>query len=141
VDVGNPARNVIPAKAQAFFNVRFNAQWMPGTITQRIRNVLDQAGGGYQLELDKSPSKSFLTSPNDWTALVQNAVRDITGKTAQYTTNGGTSDARFIFEYCPVVEYGGVNATIHQVNENTDMAVLEDLARVYERIIALYFAR
>jgi succinyl-diaminopimelate desuccinylase len=102
---------------------------------------LDQAGGGYELELDKSPSKSFLTAPNDWTALVRRAVQDITGKTPQYTTNGGTSDARFIFEYCPVVEYGGVNATIHQVDEHTDIVVLEDLARVYERVIELYFAR
>ena len=71
--------------------------------------------------------------------MVRDAVKDVTGRTPEYTTNGGTSDARFVVEYCPVVEFGPINATIHQINENAEVQVLEDLTRIYVRVLELYF--
>lgn len=140
IDVGNKAGNVIPASATAAFGIRFNDLWDQKKLEKKIREVLDAAGGHYDLEIYKSNSDSFLTQPGQWTELVKKAVIDVTGKTPKYTTNGGTSDARFAHKYCPVVEYGAVNDTIHQVNENAKVKDLEDLVKVYTRILELYFS-
>lgn len=147
IDVGNTASNVIPGQGKAKFNVRFNDQWRvknkgkdnTRSIDQEIRKILDTVGTPYELEFTESDSRSFLTSPGKWTEMVRQAVIDVTGKTPAYTTNGGTSDARFVVEYCPVVEFGPINATIHQINENAGVQVLEDLTRVYVRLLELYF--
>lgn len=139
IDVGNTATNVIPNMAKALFNVRFNDKWTQETIQQKIRAVLDKTKQPYEVDFRGDASKSFLTKPGPWSEIVRSAVRDITGKTPEYTTNGGTSDARFIVDYCPVVEFGPVNATIHQVNENADVSVLEDLVRIYLRMLELFF--
>ncbi|MCE7886416.1 MAG: succinyl-diaminopimelate desuccinylase [Alphaproteobacteria bacterium PRO2] len=139
IDVGNTASNVIPQSAKAQFNVRFNDKWTRETIEQKIRAVLDKVKEPYTADFRIDGSHSFLTKPGAWSALVRDAVKDITGKTPEYTTNGGTSDARFIAQYCPVVEFGPVNATIHQINENADVQVLEDLTRIYARVLELYF--
>ncbi|MCB1839477.1 MAG: M20/M25/M40 family metallo-hydrolase, partial [Alphaproteobacteria bacterium] len=92
----------------------------------------------YELDLSCG-AESFITRPGDWSSLVQRAVQDITGKKPEYTTNGGTSDARFIVNFCPVVEFGALNHTIHQIDEHVAIKDLEDLTRIYERLLMLYF--
>ncbi len=138
IDVGNPASNVIPSEGHATFNIRFNDRWSSETISQKIVDILDKVKHPYELELSCG-AESFITRPGDWSALVLKAVQDITGKKAEYTTNGGTSDARFIVNYCPVVEFGAINASIHQIDEHAAVKDLEDLTRIYERILMLYF--
>jgi succinyl-diaminopimelate desuccinylase len=138
IDVGNPASNVIPSEGRATFNIRFNDRWSSETISQKIVDILDKVKHPYELELSCG-AESFITRPGDWSALVLKAVQDITGKKAEYTTNGGTSDARFIVNYCPVVEFGAINASIHQIDEHASVKDLEDLTRIYERILMLYF--
>ncbi len=141
IDVGNTATNVIPASGHAKFNIRFNDKWTRETLEVKMRKILDKTGEPYQLDLNVDSSDSFLTKPGPWSDLVQQAVKDITGKTAQYTTTGGTSDARFVYKYCPVLEFGPVNATIHQIDENVGVDVLENLVRIYVRVMELYFSR
>ena len=138
IDVGNKATNVIPAHGKAVFNIRFNDNWNNASLKAKIKELLDQSGFEYDLSFEGN-AESFITKPSDWTALVQEAVTEISGKKPAYTTTGGTSDARFIVNYCPVVECGAVNATIHQVNENTKVSDLEDLTRIYFRILENFF--
>lgn len=138
IDVGNSASNIIPGSGRAVFNVRFNDKWSAKTLEAKIKEILKSVSGDYTLEA-RSGSDSFITQPGVWTGTVQKAVADITGKTARTTTSGGTSDARFITKYCPVVEFGGVNATIHQIDENAKVSDLESLAKIYMRILELYF--
>jgi succinyl-diaminopimelate desuccinylase len=138
IDVGNTADNVIPAEAKAKFNVRFNDKWSGRSLGEAIEKILNAVSTEYHLKLSYS-SESFLTEPGEWPALVRQAAQDICGKAPAYTTTGGTSDARFCALYAPVVEYGGVNATIHQIDENTGIDVLNDIARIYERVLELYF--
>jgi len=141
IDVGNPAVNVIPAEARAQFNVRFNDAWTLETLRDRIGEVVKEAAGGAKVELEFLPSNavSFLTQPGDFTSLVANAVKEITGLTPELSTSGGTSDARFITRDCPVVEFGLTNETIHAVDENARVADIDALAAVYERILEAYF--
>jgi len=143
IDVGNPAVNVIPAEARAQFNVRFNDAWTLETLRDRIGEVVKEAAGGAKVELEFLPSNavSFLTQPGEFTSLVANAVKEITGLTPELSTSGGTSDARFITRDCPVVEFGLTNETIHAVDENARVADIDALAAVYERILETYFAR
>ncbi len=137
IDVGNTADNVIPESGEAHFNIRFNDIWSGKTLGQKIHDILKGTGHSYELELVYG-SESFLTEPAAWSEIVRTAVRDITGKAPEFTTNGGTSDARFISKYCPVVEFGGINKTIHQINENAKVKDLEDLTKIFERMIELY---
>ena len=138
IDVGNPAGNVIPAEGSASFNIRFNDRWTSETLSQKIIEILDKTKHPYELDLSCG-AESFITRPGDWSSLVQRAVQDITGKKPEYTTNGGTSDARFIVNFCPVVEFGALNHTIHQIDEHVAIKDLEDLTRIYERLLMLYF--
>ncbi len=137
IDVGNTADNVIPESGTAKFNIRFNDHWNEESLSQKLHEILEDTGFEYNLELICG-SKSFLTQPGTWSETVKTAVKDITGKTPAFTTNGGTSDARFMAQYCPVVEFGGVNATIHQINENASVQDLEDLTKIFERVLYLY---
>lgn len=139
VDVGNKADNVIPAEIRASFNIRFNSEWTGETLGTRVRNILNSVSEDYDLELTCG-AESFLTKPGEWTDLVKQAVKDMTGRTPEYTTNGGTSDARFIKDYCPVVEFGLINKTVHQINENTRVSDIVTLTKIYEEILARYFA-
>ncbi len=138
IDVGNIASNVIPAGGRAVFNIRFNDTWSGETLSARLREILDGVGGQYELSLHEG-SESFMTQPGPWSEVVKKAVAEITGKTPALTTSGGTSDARFIHKYCPVVEFGPINATIHQIDENAKVADLEALVEIYERVIEIYF--
>lgn len=140
VDVGNPTFNVIPASATARFNVRFTDEWTYETITARIRAVLDRAGAGpYQLDFVRFNSPAFHTDAGALIDPLAAAVTAEAGLVPERSTTGGTSDARFIKDYCPVVEFGLVHATIHQIDERVPVADVELLTRVYRRFLDGYF--
>ena len=139
IDVGNKAENVIPGQGRAIFNIRFNDNWTSGKLSDQICDILHETDEPYELEIESS-AESFMTTPGSWTDIVKNAVTDVTGKAPDLTTTGGTSDARFITNYCPVVECGGINATIHQIDENAKLEDLENLTKIYTRILERYFS-
>ena len=152
VDVGNPAVNVIPAKATASFNIRFNDTWAAETLQAEIHNRLDSASKkkklragrktpvDYELVWRENPSHVFLTHDEKLIGTLSQSVKAVTGKMPGLSTTGGTSDARFIKDYCPVVEFGLVGKTMHMVDERVALADLETLTQVYERFIADYFS-
>jgi succinyl-diaminopimelate desuccinylase len=142
IDVGNPTTNVIPAAASARFNIRFN---IAHTGDELSRWIQDQVA---LIDLDFEGSikadihvtgEAFLTTAGPFTTLLQNAVMAETKRRPDLTTGGGTSDARFIHAYCPVVEFGLVGATMHQVDEHVDTADIETLTKIYTRILDQYF--
>jgi succinyl-diaminopimelate desuccinylase len=142
VDVGNSASNVIPAQAKASFNIRFNTLWTPQTLEAEIRKRLaDLSAAGVTFELYFKPTNAiaFLTKAGAFTELVQSSVQHITGKMPEISTSGGTSDARFIKDYCEVVECGLVGQTMHQVNERAAVEDIETLTKIYVKIIEGYF--
>lgn len=143
VDVGNPATNVIPAEARAAFNVRFNDLWTPDTLSAEIRARIDRAAGNavaYDLSFDPTNAVAFLTPPDAFVGFVADAIEAETGIRPRLSTTGGTSDARFIKDHCPVVEFGLVGQTMHQVDERVPVADLDRLAAIYRRVIEAYFA-
>lgn len=140
VDVGNTAFNVIPAEATARFNVRFNDHFSLATLKGEIRRRLDAAGEAYDIAFPPGASESFITSPGPFVDIVAGAVEAVTGRRPEASTSGGTSDARFIKDLCPVVEFGLVGQTMHKVDEATSVRDLEDLTAIYSQIIARYFA-
>jgi succinyl-diaminopimelate desuccinylase len=140
VDVGNSAFNVIPASATARFNIRFTDDWTYETITARIRAVLDEVGVGHGLEFVRFNSPAFYTDAGSLIEPLAMAIEAETAIKPERSTGGGTSDARFIKAYCPVVEFGLVHATIHQIDERVPVADLVLLTRIYRRFIENYFA-
>ncbi|TXR50050.1 succinyl-diaminopimelate desuccinylase [Phyllobacterium endophyticum] len=152
IDVGNPALNVIPGKATATFNIRYNDTWSDETLMAEIHNRLDKAAGrrklrpgkrapvNYELIWRDRPSHVFLTHDNKLIETLTSSVESVTGERPQLSTSGGTSDARFIKDYCPVVEFGLVGKTMHMVDERVAIADLETLTQIYERFIADFFA-
>lgn len=144
VDVGNPAFNVIPAQAQARFNIRFNDSWSPATLSAEIERRLTAAAGNevrFSLAFEPRSSDSFLTAPGEFVALVVESIGAATGQTPDLSTTGGTSDARFIKDYCPVIEFGLVGTTMHAVDESTPVDEIRALADVYAGIVTRYFER
>ena len=143
IDTGNPAFNVIPAQVQARFNVRFNDLWTPATLAAEIERRLRAAAGNevrWSTEFEQRSSDSFLTAPGAFVDLVVASIEESTGHRPELSTTGGTSDARFIKDYCPVVEFGLVGTTMHAVDESTPVDEVQALTRVYAGIIARYFA-
>jgi succinyl-diaminopimelate desuccinylase len=143
VSVPNTATNVIPGQARATFNVRYNDAHTRAKIERRIAECCKAAAAevGAQYTLSFSGTGDvFLTKPGPLVEAMANAAREVTGHSAKLTTTGGTSDARFIKDYCPVVELGLVNATIHQVDERVPVADLMTLMQIYARFIERYFA-
>ncbi len=138
IDVGNPAHNIIPAIARAGFNVRFNDQHRSETLTQWVRSRLDSVGGDYDLQVYVS-GESFLTKPGTLSDLVSTAAASITGRNARLSTTGGTSDARFICNYAPVVEFGLVSRTMHKVDERASVADIRGLTAIYGGILERFF--
>jgi succinyl-diaminopimelate desuccinylase len=141
IDVGNTANNVIPSEGKASFNIRYNDYWNREKLVDLIIEIADT----YTLDADLSihfegNAESFITKPGEWSEVVASAVESISGKRPAYTTTGGTSDARFIVNYCPVIECGAVNASIHQTNENAKVSDLIDLTHIYEEILKRYFS-
>ncbi len=151
VDVGNPATNVIPARATASFNIRFNDTWSAETIQAEIHNRLDQGARrkkyragrkeavDYELAWRERPSHVFLTRDEKLIRTLSGSIRAVVGKTPALSTSGGTSDARFIKDYCPVVEFGLVGKTMHMVDERVALADLEGLTQIYERFLEDWF--
>ncbi|QJP15312.1 succinyl-diaminopimelate desuccinylase [Starkeya sp. ORNL1] len=143
VDVGNPAYNVIPAEAIARFNVRFNALWMPATLRAEIERRLRTAAGNevhWSVDFVERSSDSFLTAPGEFVDLVTAAIEAATGRKPELSTTGGTSDARFIKDYCPVIEFGLVGSSMHQTDEAVPVEELRAVTRVYRGILDRYFA-
>lgn len=137
VESGAGAFNVIPADAVLRFNVRYNDRHNAGSLETLIRGRLDRAlgAGTYALAFEPNTGNAFLTPPGPFVELVAAAVEAETGRRPALTTGGGTSDARFIKSYCPVVEFGLVGRTMHQVDERVAVADLETLTRIYERVL------
>jgi succinyl-diaminopimelate desuccinylase len=143
VDVGNPTANVIPAEARATFNIRFNDRWTPDSLETELRRRLGEAAGNsvrYTATFEPTNAVAFLTEPDTFVTAVADAVEGETGRRPSLSTTGGTSDARFIKNYCPVVEFGLVGQTMHQVDERVSVADLDRLTAIYGRILAAYFA-
>ncbi|MGV8989243.1 MAG: succinyl-diaminopimelate desuccinylase [Cypionkella sp.] len=143
VDCGNPATNVIPAKGCATVNIRFNDVHTGASITEWLtanaRTVEDETGVTISQRVSIS-GESFLTAPDEFTALVAGAVKAETGITPEPSTSGGTSDARFVKNHCPVVEFGLVGKTMHQVDERVEVDQIRKLKAIYARILREYFA-
>lgn len=140
IDVGNPASNVIPAKGTAKFNIRFNDLHTPKSLEAHIRDVLEEVGGTWDLKMAVS-GEAFLTPPGALVATVAGAVTAVTGKQPELSTSGGTSDARFIKNFCPVVEFGLVGQTMHKVDEHVDVADIRTLAAIYDRVLTDFFVQ
>jgi succinyl-diaminopimelate desuccinylase len=144
ISVPNTASNVIPGHARARFNVRYNDAHDRPRLEARLREACDAAaaelGARYTLTYSGT-GDVFVTEPGPLVETMQAAVHEVTGKTPKLSTTGGTSDARFIKDHCPVIELGLLNETIHQVDERVPVSDLETLTRIYDRFLALYFAR
>ncbi len=143
VDTGNPASNVIPARATAVVNIRFNDAHSGASLTGWLRSeaaAVEAATGVVIAVAAEVSGESFVTPPGDFTRLVAQAVRAESGIDPALSTSGGTSDARFVKDHCPVVEFGLVGRTMHQVDERVETAQIEALKRVYSRVLADYFA-
>lgn len=142
IDVGNPAHNVIPARATAKFNIRFNPSHTGEQLMARITELVSMAGDRVSVSLEQRVSgEAFYTEPGRLTDLVIAAVRAETGRAPQLTTGGGTSDARFIKDVCPVAELGVRNEMAHKVDECIPVDEIETLCRIYYRLLASYFAK
>ena len=143
ISVPNTATNVIPASARATFNIRYNDLWNRSTIEDWVRlqceAVAEATGARYRLTMAGN-GDVFLTEPGPLVEALSNSVCEVTGRHPKLTTGGGTSDARFIKDYCPVVEFGLVNATIHQVDEHVTIDDLERLTQIYERFLNKFLA-
>lgn len=143
IDTGNSANNVIPATCRATVNIRFNDAHDSTSLTQWLRSEADAVASQTGVSIDmtvKVSGESFLTPPGALSDLVSSVVRQETGVTPELSTSGGTSDARFVKDHCPVVEFGLVGKTMHQVDERVEVAQIEALKRIYRRILERYFA-
>ena len=144
IDTGNPATNVIPAQCRATVNIRFNDAHSSTSLSEWLRDEVDRIkqefGVGAEM-LVKVSGESFLTAPCDFSDLVATAVKAETGIAPMLSTSGGTSDARFVKDHCPVVEFGLVGKTMHQVDECVPVEQIRQLKEIYLRIIRGYFAQ
>ena len=143
VDVGNTATNVIPGQARAKFNIRYNDLHTQDSLRKLVEQRLAKAAGNrIRARIDWLPSNSnvFLTKPGPFTDLAIAAIEEVTGRRPELSTTGGTSDARFISSYCPVIEFGLVGQTMHQVDERTPVSDLEKLTKIYRGMLDRYFA-
>ena len=143
IDCGNPASNVIPARATAAVNIRFNDMHSGGTLSAWLRSEAEAVAEATGVEIGLKISisgESFLTPPGELSALVARAVEAETGRKPVASTSGGTSDARFVKDHCPVVEFGLVGKTMHQVDERVELAHIGQLKAIYGRILRDYFA-
>ena len=143
VDVGNTAGNVIPGQARAKFNIRFNDHHTQDSLRTLLEQRLTQAAGNRiraRIVWEPSNSNVFVTKPGAFTDLAVAAIEEITGRRPELSTSGGTSDARFIASYCPVIEFGLVGQTMHQIDERTPVSDLEKLTRIYRGVLDRYFA-
>jgi len=143
IDCGNPATNVIPAEARGTVNIRYNDLHSGESLTARLRDEADrvEAETGVKVAMAVQVSgESFVTPPGELSQMVARAVTAETGVTPQLSTSGGTSDARFVKDHCPVVEFGLVGKTMHAVDERVEVEQIGRLKAIYGRILRDYFA-
>jgi succinyl-diaminopimelate desuccinylase len=143
IDIGNPVVNLIPAEARARFNIRFNdchSQVSLKTLIERLAGAAAGERVHWHILWEPSNADCFLTKPGLFVDVVCGAIREVTANEPKLSTTGGTSDARFIKDYCSVLEFGLVGTTMHQVDEHTTVGDLKALTSVYRRIIERYFA-
>jgi succinyl-diaminopimelate desuccinylase len=142
VDVGNGAFNVIPGQARATFNIRFNDLHTQASLRELVETRLAKACGNRikaRIVWEPSNSNVFVTKPGAFTDLAVSAIEEVTGRKPELSTTGGTSDARFIASYCPVIEFGLLGQTMHQVDERASVKDIETLTKVYRGILDRYF--
>ena len=139
IDVGNPATNVIPASARAKLNIRFNDRHSGASLTAWLRATVGQYAERFDLDVSIS-GESFVTKPGPLVDTLRHAIATTTGIDPKLDTGGGTSDARFIANYCPVAEFGLVGATMHQVDERVPVEELRSLARVYRAVLDAFLS-
>lgn len=132
MEVGNPAHNVIPAKATARISIRFNDLHTGAVLSERVCAIAEKQGGKATPIVS---GESFLTPPGEFSAMIAKAVEEEMGVTPEASTSGGTSDARFLKDLCPVIEFGLVNATMHKTDEAVAIADLDALSRIYRRVV------
>ena len=143
VDTGNPATNVIPAECAATVNIRFNDMHSGASLSEWIENEVAGIREAYGVQIEtqvKISGESFITPPGDLSAMVAKAVEAVTGISPELSTTGGTSDARFMKSHCPVVEFGLVGQSMHQVDEHVSVEHIRQLKTIYTRILQDYFA-
>ena len=143
IDAGNPTHNVIPAKARATVNIRFNDTHTGASITRDLQALADRvvARTGVALRVEtRIAGEAFLTPPGALSDLASGAMQAETNRSPELSTSGGSSDARFVKDICPVVEVGLVGTSLHQVDEYAETAQIEALTRVYRRMLAGWFA-
>ena len=148
IDTGNTATNVIPQQSVIRFNVRYNDNWTAETLKQEIKKRLDsvkpEKTGSlvptFKIDWVISPGGVFLTKNEKLVSRLSAAIEAVTGRTPELSTSGGTSDARFIKDYCPVVEFGLVGQTMHMIDECVFISDLEQLTQIYEKFLELFFA-
>ena len=142
IDVGNTATNIIPSEARARINIRFNPAHKGAELEAWIAQTAKAAGGGFNGKVEVKSivsGEAFLTRRGPFTDVVAAAIKETTGEDTDLSTTGGTSDARFIRDLCPVLEFGLVGATMHAVDERVPVSQLRDLQVTYQRIIERYF--
>ena len=143
MDTGNPATNVIPAQCRATVNIRFNDAHSGASLTNWLQEHADKVAKAFDVRIDLEvviSGESFITPPGELSDLVAHAVQVETNRTPVLSTSGGTSDARFVQHHCPVVEFGLVGKTMHQVDERVEIAQIHQLKSIYTRILRDYFA-
>jgi succinyl-diaminopimelate desuccinylase len=144
VDVGNDATNVIPGEARAAFNIRFNDKHTPASLTNWVKDRAEMIAKESGCEITVTSQTSgvaFLTAPGKFTQLISDTVAGITGQVPFFSTSGGTSDARFIKDVCPVVELGLAGATMHKADECVPVAEISALTDIYAALLKAYFAK
>ena len=142
VDTGNPATNVIPAQTRAAVNIRYNDLHTGESLTAWMQSEVDKIAEEFGVKVDmrvKISGESFVTPPGELSDLVSKSVQAVTGKPPELSTSGGTSDARFVKNHCPVVEFGLVGKTMHQVDERVAVDQIDQLKSIYTRILNDYF--
>ena len=143
VDTGNAATNVIPAQTRATVNIRFNDLHTGASLTEWLQSEVDAVAAEFGVEIEmkvKISGESFLTPPGELSGLVARAVEAETGRVPEMSTSGGTSDARFMKNHCPVVEFGLVGKTMHSVDERVEVAQIHQLKAIYARMLKDFFA-
>ncbi len=137
IDVNNEIVNLIPAKVTIKFNVRFNNHFSSKTLVSEIKNRLNKVGSDYKLSV-KVSGESFHNTSEKLTSILTKAIKKIVNKKVKLSTSGGTSDARFISKFCPVIEFGLVGKTMHKVNENVKVSDIKKLTQIYESFLRLF---
>ena len=143
IDTGNPATNVIPAQCRATVNIRFNDAHSSARLTEWLQEHANKVAQVFDVRIDLDVSisgESFMTPPGELSDLIARAIQIETNRTPALSTSGGTSDARFVQHHCPVVEFGLVGKTMHQVDERVEIAQIHQLKAIYTRILRDYFA-